>query len=74
MYCFFRLKVKFECIKYKSVILMFSLHLLNVANISIRPGTNGYEDSNDVKYYRMLRNNPTVPPSSSGTPKDDIPF
>ena len=45
-----------------------------VANISIRPGSNGYDDSNDVKYYRMLRNNPTVPPSSSGTPKDDIPF
>ena len=33
-YCFFRLKVNFEYIKYKCSILMFSLHLLNVANIS----------------------------------------
>tara|TARA_B100000953_G_C18030250_1_gene422885 strand:+ start:1259 stop:1699 length:441 start_codon:yes stop_codon:yes gene_type:complete len=44
-----------------------------VANITIRPGTNGYDDSNDVKYYRMLRN-PAATPASSGTPKDDIPF
>ena len=48
-----------------------------IANVAIRPGTNGYDDSNDVKFYKKLRDDQKVyatPPSSSGTPKDDIPF
>lgn len=56
------------------------LHNIPVmANIAVRPGTNGYDDSNDVKYYKKLHDDQKVylavpPASSSGTPKDDIPF
>ena len=55
------------------------LHNIPVmANLSVRPASNGYDASNDVKYYKMLpkdtKTYPAVPPSESGTPKDDIPF
>jgi len=40
------------------------------ATLTIRKGSNGYEDSNDVKSYSVLPNSAL----KSGTPKDDIPF
>jgi hypothetical protein len=51
------------------------LHNIPVlANVAVRAASNGYDASNDVKFYKTLPKASVVLPSSSGTPKDDIPF
>ena len=55
------------------------LHNIPVeATLTIRKGTNGYEDSNDVKSYSQLHNDQVqiaaMRAAESSTPKDDIPF
>jgi hypothetical protein len=54
------------------------LHNIPVsATLAVRKGTNGYEDSNDVKSYGPLHDdqaNIRAMASASGTPKDNIPF
>ena len=54
------------------------LHNIPVsATLAVRKGTNGYEDSNDVKSYGPLHDdqaNIRAVASASGTPKDNIPF
>jgi hypothetical protein len=54
------------------------LHNIPVsATLAVRKGTNGYEDSNDVKSYGPLHDdqaNIRAIASASGTPKDNIPF
>lgn len=43
-----------------------------VATVSIRKGSNGYEDSNDIKGYKKYHAAPAA--SKDGTDKDDLPF
>ena len=42
------------------------------ARVEIRKGTNGYEDSNDIKGYKKYHAAPAA--SMDGTDKDDLPF
>ena len=44
-----------------------------IANLKVRPASNGYDASNDVRFYKKIPD-AVYTPASSGTPKDDIPF
>ena len=43
-----------------------------VARVEIRKGSNGYQDSNDIKGYKKYHSIPAA--SMDGTDKDDLPF